>query len=242
MSGRRDMNSVPEKTLELNVNENLINRIRQLGRSFEQAFLYGFTLRYEARWGLDSSIKLPSNVGFLLALQYKKFVPERSDLRKGVWAFEINNNRGRDQHLKLLVSSYFLGEDAVYYAFPMLDREKMYSSSPHFLERTCFARVADFPSRTFNYTTHIVFVKESYGYASVMSEDAGEVRLVSSEGLLERVKFVDVRRKYVEELSNKKINREDLEEFLKKKDIDREVIRDFLSRNWKQYFSSGIFV
>lgn len=239
-NGGDTISSISEKTLELNINENLINEIRRLGSTFSRAFIYGFSLRYEGRWGLDSAINLPGTTGFLMAIQYKKHIPWRSKFVKNIWVFEINNNRNRDQHLKLLVASIVLGHDNIYYAFPLISSSNIHIISPHFLNRIYFVRVIDFPPHTFNFTTHLVYIREHQKQAEVMSREKKTVPLLDAEDLLKRIKFKDVRLHNVKEIK-RKISREELKQLLKERGVEEKVIEEFLSRNWKHMFTSGFF-
>ena len=110
--------------------------------------------------------------------------------------------------------------------------------SPCFLERTCFARVIDFPSKTFNFTTNMIFIEELCKYAVIMSKRE-EVPLLTAKQVLEKLRSVEVYS--VEKLSFSKVDRETLETLLKEKNIDKNVIVKFLSRNWRQVFKTGVF-
>lgn len=123
-----------EKTLELNVGENILRNIRTHHNS---AFLQGITLRNEPRTGLDVSIDLTANIS-AVGLQFKK--PKKS--RNGIFEFQINNNRAHDQHWKLyagsLLSKFGLNIQ-VRYAFPVLfDLIDVATISPNFISKTYF--------------------------------------------------------------------------------------------------------
>jgi len=217
----------------------LIRLLRNISPAFRRAFIYGFTLRYEGVRGLDSSIELPTG-SFLIALQFKKFKPEQTNILNRIWAFEINNNDRRDQHLKLLISAYLLGTNNVYYAFPLIDSSIIRRISPNFLNRTCFARIIDFPAQTFNNKTHLVYIQEPCRCIRIRSEK-GVIKLLSAEELLDRVRKGIIKPLPVEELSKKRINKEELEDFLRKKDVNEWIIREFLSRNWRQMLKGFFF-
>ncbi|MGB9760841.1 MAG: hypothetical protein ACPLZG_13510 [Thermoproteota archaeon] len=86
---------ISEKSLELNVTENLLRELRKY-KQFNNAFSYGFTLRQEVAIGLDISINLPSQAR-VFGLQFKKPI---SCKYNQIYRFKINNNIRRDQHLK----------------------------------------------------------------------------------------------------------------------------------------------
>jgi len=230
---------VSEKTLELNVGENIINRIRQLGGVFQRTFIYGFNMRYEGRIGLDCAINLPTNGMFLLAFQFKRFNPQRS--RMNIWTFEINNNKARDQHLKLLVTSHFLGFDGVYYAFPLINSQNIHSISPDFLNNTCFVRVADFPAYTFNFTTHMVFLNTKCNITRIMSTNSGNINSFKFSDIL-KLLMKEEFKVALEKLNRKVITKEELKRFLKEKGIDENIIREFLARNWRFKIKFGLFI
>mgnify|MGYP000533553111 CR=1 FL=1 len=149
---------VSEKALELNVSENLVREIRAWGKPYGNAYVYGFSLRYEARTGLDISINVPYNCSFLFGLQFKK--PKRKS--DSWYIFAINNNRRHDQHLMLLLSCMVFGTDNIYYAFPLIAYvQELSRCSPNFLRRTVFAKIDKFPSFTFDFNEHIVRIDEN---------------------------------------------------------------------------------
>ena len=147
------MARISEKSLEMNINENLIRIIRNWGDSFSRTFIYGYTLREEARLGFDSSINLPNSSFYLFALQYK--APKAK--RYSTYYFEINNDRRRLQHYSLFISNIIYGN--VWYAFPLfISTRELAGYSPNFLERTCFASVDKFPLDKINMKKIIIGV------------------------------------------------------------------------------------
>lgn len=203
------ISKVSEKALELNVNENLVNRIRQFGGIYSRAFIYGFTLREEARHGFDSSINLPFHTNFLFSLQYKKPI-SRSN---GRYRFMINTNGS--QHVLLLISSFLFGEN-IWYAFPLfIDPSELSQNSPDFLSRTYFVRITNFPENTFDGNIHVVEIDEQSGDGFVHSDEAKKIITVKGEEFLEKIR--EFKTLKIEEIKAEKLSYEDvvarLEEF-----------------------------
>ena len=140
--------SLEEKMLEINVCENLINKIRNLNGTFSKAFIYNFTLKEKD--GFYPSINLPHSARFLFALQVKKSISKTKTYR-----FEINSNG--TQHILLFISSLLLKN--VFYAFPLIsDADELSRNSPNFVSKTVFVDVSNFPSTTFDSNIHVVDV------------------------------------------------------------------------------------
>jgi len=59
---------VNEKTLEINVLDDILKKVRKTHR---KAFAYGVTLNFERRSGIDSSIEI-SPYSSMFAFQFKK--------------------------------------------------------------------------------------------------------------------------------------------------------------------------
>ena len=172
------ISKISEKALELNVNENLVNKIRQFGKIYSRAFIYGFTLREEARHGFDSVINLPTNTNFLFSLQYKR--PGRKSNSK--YRFKINGT----QHILLLISSFRFGEN-IWYAFPLfIETSELSQNSPNFLHRTYFARITDFPRVTFDGNAHVVEIDEQSGTSSVFSDEAKKITVAKGDEFLKK--------------------------------------------------------
>ncbi len=132
---------ISEKSLEINISENILRELRRLGPLFSKVFVYGFTLREEFERGLDISINLNPNRSFLLAIQYKKPISEW----QGTYRFYINNNSTRDQHIKLFRAS-LIAPNKIYYIFPaIITTQQLYNISPNFLTHCYFIRPMDIP-------------------------------------------------------------------------------------------------
>lgn len=128
--------SISEKTLELNVIANMLEDER---KRFQRASAYGFSLQYEARTGLDSTIdvNIPGRPT-IVAFQFKK----PYEMQDGEYTFEINNNRQRNQHNILRLFAVRVGRQghfSVFYAFPcFVDMTELSINSPNFLRQTRF--------------------------------------------------------------------------------------------------------
>jgi hypothetical protein len=229
---------VSEKSLEMNVNENLVNSIRQFGGSFASAFIYGFTLREEARHGFDSSINLPGTTKFLFSLQYKKPVSVNGGSK---YRFEINNNKERDQHISLWMYSHPYGN--IWYAFPLLIyTSELSRQSPYFLDRTCFVNVRDFPSRTLDRNVHIVEIDSQTYTAYVFSNEKTSLKIYVGEEFIKKIKD-EVKPVAINEIKDKEktLSLEDIYEEMRKFGISEEVIRHVKEGKFKHRFTSGFF-
>ena len=105
---RSTLQRVEEKTLEMNVCENIINTIRSADPLFRSAYWRGVTLRLKRRVGLDVKLETGARAPFILmGLQFRRPVEKGYDnmRREEYHLFKINNNRANDQHLILWIPS-----------------------------------------------------------------------------------------------------------------------------------------
>ncbi|MFM7797100.1 MAG: hypothetical protein ACKO7N_10090, partial [Candidatus Nitrosotenuis sp.] len=130
-----------EKTLEINVNADILRRFRRNAR-FRHSFIYGFSQYYESRNGLDTSFNLPGSLN-IVSFQFK--APIRSS--RNVFFFEFNNNDSNDQHNLLYLTAVTVPyTSTVFYALPAFsDINHFANSSPRFLEKTFFIDILDTP-------------------------------------------------------------------------------------------------
>jgi len=167
------VNHISEKTLELNVSENILGIIR---RNIDaRAFLHGFTLMQEHTTSLDVSVKLPNNLS-ILGLQFKR--PESQS--NGIYRFEINRNIGYDQHLKLYLWSLLFFNTfhvtPLFYAFPTFFNVMDFaSSSPNFLSRTYFVNPLGMPIQILDNNVHMVEIDTKSDTVNVWSESPIEI-------------------------------------------------------------------
>lgn len=134
---------ISEKSLELNVCENIVNILRQ--QISNKAYIYGFTVKSEGLHGLDVSIRLPLTTR-ILGLQFKR--PYK--YYQTEYIFYINNNKKRDQHLKILLAAIpisILGLlPSIFYALPTFCQpQDIESASPKFLTQTFFVDPLEIP-------------------------------------------------------------------------------------------------
>ncbi|WKT58511.1 hypothetical protein QVH35_03765 [Candidatus Nitrosotenuis chungbukensis] len=181
-----------EKTLELNVSENLLQDIRDL---YPNAFLQGFTLHHEAINGLDVSISVP-NVQIGLGLQFKRPTSQRN----GIYKFSINNNRKHDQHVILyeLVELFTLllgRQPPFYYAFPtILDDTEVLQATPNFYARTYLVSPLDIPFHIIDGNIHHVEIDTRHNEITVHSESSKIVNFFTADKLIS--KYRNPRKKY----------------------------------------------
>ena len=137
---------VSEKTLELNVSENIITILRRMGSQFSRAYLYGFTVHEESRTGLDISIKIVPfyNVNYsITGFQFKRPI---SLIARNKYKFLINV---KSQHLKLFIHAIQIYINTqkypqIYYALPCIcQKNELNSIVPMFLTRTWFIHILD---------------------------------------------------------------------------------------------------
>ena len=225
---------ISEKSLEMNVNENIVATIRRWGGIFSRAFIYGFTLRGEARHGFDSSINLPGTTSFLFALQYKKPISKSGNR----YRFSINSDTHKRQHILLWISS--LQYRNIWYAFPLIiDSLELSRSSPNFLQRTCFVRVQDFPSHTFDRNVHLVEIDANRLIGRVFSSEEEKLPIYTGEIFLEKIKeLIPINIREIEKLSWDYIY-----EKMRAIGVKKEVLEEMRSEEGRQYhrFTSGFF-
>lgn len=126
---------VSEKTLEMNINAEILAWIRRL-RGCEQAFIVGMKQSQEARNGIDS---LLSNVpkGRHLLLQYK--APHALPAGGNPYKFSLSARQYAN-----LARMASLKPRAVFYVLPHLNQvADLRASSPDFLSATWFLSVND---------------------------------------------------------------------------------------------------
>lgn len=229
------MSLISEKSLEMNVNENLVNVIRQWGGLFSKAFIYGFTLREEKYRGLDSSINLPGNNRFLFALQYKK----PTNMNNNIYRFEINTNR--KQHVILRISSFLYKN--VWYVFPLfIDTLELSQCSPNFLDRTCFINICDFPPYTFNSDIHVVEINSQNFSASVFSRNKMPIETYSGKEFLRKMRE-EIKPTTVKEIKSERLSWDKIYTELSKLGIKVTVLDEIREeRGELRYrFTSGFF-
>ena len=154
---------VSEKTLELNICAEILQRIRGMP-GCKQAFWIGMKQQQEAKLGIDELISsVPA--GLHLALQFKAPSPKSPD--QIPYRFTINDRQ--NGNLLRLASSR---PDAVYYIFPHYNTfTKMRLHSPTLLRDTWVLKVDNLrgmPKSTNSMGTHVV--KTDPPNALVLSE------------------------------------------------------------------------
>ena len=225
---------ISEKSLEMNVNENIVVAIRRWGGVFSRAFIYGFTLRGETRHGFDSSINLPGTASFLFALQYKKPISKSVN----TYRFLINSDKRKRQHILLLISSILYRN--VWYAFPLIiDSSELSRNSPNFLQRTCFVRVEDFPPHTFDRNVHLVEIDANRLIGRVFSSEEEKLPIYTGENFLKTIK--EITPIHVGEIE--KISWDYVYEKMKTIRVKKEVLKEMRREEERQYyrFTSGFF-
>ena len=228
------MRKVSEKSLELNVNENLVNHVR---KRYPKAFIYGFTVRGEGLHGLDSSIEVAPGTKFYFGLQFKK--PQRKSGKK--YIFMINNNRRRDQHAKLVLTALLLGPNRIFYAFPLyLTVNELYQDSPNFLSKT---RLVDVLSiKNIDNNSHYVHIEHGTLEIEIRSQSL-KIPSLPGEKFLEIIDKItpldtqEIRRKI------QKITIDDIRRLCKQHGIDfNALLRVLGNRRWISIIRSGYFV
>jgi DNA-binding transcriptional MerR regulator len=218
---------ISEKSLELNVSENIINRIRNLKGIYSRAFLYGFTSKQESVHGPDLSIKipLPLKSKFLFALQYK--APRKKLNNK--YIFKINNNRKYNQHIRLLITSLFFNDNSVYYAFPLfINTDELSQHSPNFLSRTYFVKIIDFPPCTFDRRKHTVEIDLQSGKAYVSSPVRHEIKIYDANEFFKELENRWNKLEDASKIMEKKLTEENIIDKLKEKGFQQEDIKRIL--------------
>ena len=127
---------ISEKSLEMNVSENIVNIVR---RNHPKAYIYGYSARIEGIHGLDCSINIPGHLR-ITSFQFKK--PNSRSDNNYKFTFNI-----RLQHLKIIALAIAIKEvlnkdPHIYYALPCVCSSiDMESSSPRFIDKTLFVPV-----------------------------------------------------------------------------------------------------
>jgi len=220
-------NKISEKSLEINISENMLRELRNLSPEFHKLFIYGFTIKEESRTGLDISIRLDQNRNFLSAFQYKKPISKS----ESSYRFYINNNSTRDQHVKLLIASD-RAPNRVFYVFPaIIDTCELYEASPDFLEYCYFVKPEDI--RIFDNHVHIVDINVRTGRASVFSKERQQVntyRWEDVKGFLKKEKMITI-----------KTLRAEFKKFTFEMIMNKYQIKENIIKNPKLRLSTGFF-
>ncbi len=191
-------NGISEKTLEINICSNLLERIRR-NQAYRKAYWHGISMRLERKIGLD--VELEPGMGnphLLLGLQFKKPRDKNYDYRLGkyYYVFKINNNSANDQHIILWLISSLLHAYAINkfvligYAFPkFISNRELYSSSPNFLNRTVFVDAIAFPPAILDRLEHEVHVYDGIYRVTVHSKkyEINPEYIMDGENLLEKL-------------------------------------------------------
>lgn len=193
---------VEEKTLEINVCDNIIDNLRSSNPLFRNAYWQGITLRLERYTGLDVKLEVGEyNSYIMLGLQFKRVMRRSYDYQRGeaYYLFEINNNSANDQHLFLWITSRLL--HTLYpnkfvfigYAFPMfLYHYEMSMVSPDFLQRTVFVDAIGIPISKLDRLSHEVYVYERTLDIIVASKEKVKVteNIYVGKELIEKLVYV----------------------------------------------------
>jgi hypothetical protein len=170
-----------EKTLELNVSSNMLDRIRV---DHPNAFLYGYTMQYEEpRNGLDTSLNLPGDHR-LFSFQFKK--PKKQ--RGGIFWFKFNDSTHNLQHNIMRITADAIAPfSSVFYALPAYSNMNDFENdSPNFLPRTWLIDIQDTPL-IWDYQAHefeIDVVNRTFIIHS--DEVLGEGKIYASEEILKK--------------------------------------------------------
>lgn len=238
--------TISEKTLELNINENILSLIRQR-QGFARAFLHGFTLRHEALVGLDSSINVSPHSSFYMAFQYKK--PVLYDSINGIYKFEVNNNKSRNQHLHLIACALLFesiyGIKHIFYAFPPIgDMNHLYSLSPNFLGETFFVYPPTIPfidrhvhTVTINVNANTITVNSPRDSPHEVTEfyRGKEILTVPEKPIRVRT-LEDLKRMDVSDISRKIL------QLAEKYGIDQKALSEVLSQSWRIQVRNAFFI
>ena len=106
MTAEVEPESISEKTVELNLTVEVVNRLSFMFNY--PAFAWGPTLRQEARWGFDAATGVS---GRFIYLQFKRAYVDGAG-----HVFQLNRTAAKDQHKKLLALE--AAGCAVRYALP----------------------------------------------------------------------------------------------------------------------------
>jgi len=204
MMSRRYRRKIEEKTLEINICENLINLIRSCNSLFKKAYWRGLTLRLEHRIGLDVKIEPGMYKALMiLGIQFKKPKNKEYDFkrREYYYLFEINNNPANNQHLIL----YFLSSLIHYkypqkncfigYSFPLfINHDELRRYSPMFLNRTIFIDARYFPETKLDRLTHKIYIYENIYDVEIESKKRIKIEkeyILTKEKLIEKFKGLE---------------------------------------------------
>jgi len=183
-----------ERTLELNITHQLLSL-------YSGSFAVGATQEFESKTGLDSGIRTTPYRAILF--QYKASNPRKGT--DGVEAhFLINNNKRKDQHVKL----HGLAErfrNAAFYGFPLVVSDDYFQANASRLTSiTVFVGVERLPRfsegdlhkiRVFSNGAYIVFSESHQGSGIpgeefIMSLKRGEVGIPVEHGKESLVSFI----------------------------------------------------
>ncbi|MCD6301387.1 MAG: hypothetical protein J7L82_04875 [Staphylothermus sp.] len=174
--------TVSEKSLEMNVSENLVNIVR---RSYPKAYVYGYNTRIEAIHGLDCSINIPRHYR-ITSFQFKK--PNSRTNNNYSFVFNINL-----QHLKIIALAIVIKEELnkdphIYYALPCICRSNdMETVSPRFITRTLFIPVLDLKQYA-DISRHTIVVNFNTKTYTVGSLKHGKGKALTYDEIWERIK------------------------------------------------------
>ncbi len=194
---------IEEKTLEINICSNFLERIRLINPSFAKAYWRGLTLRLERHVGLDAVLETGSPDYFIiLGVQFKRAINKNYDVRYGenYYIFEINNNPANDQHIILWIISHLLHETfprkimLIGYSFPMfIDHPEFAQYSPNFLQKTIFIDAMYFPINKLDRLSHEVYIYEQSHRVLVRSDNEVEIiktNVLTGEDLVHKFKEI----------------------------------------------------
>lgn len=211
-------------------------------RGWQHAYVIGYTVKQEGIHGLDVSIQVPPSTR-LLSLQFKKPISRGPSF----YTFILNNNKARDQHLRLLATGLMLAMigkgHAIFYALaPICDLAELQRSMPYLLEVTLFINVLDLPFLGFRSCRLRVDVRRYSSYSPLTITNAyfscsswREVKVYTWESILTNIRewtvteedLRKIKRISHYELEDKLITY--LEKYMKRSEIEK-IITYFRTR------------
>ena len=173
-----------EKTLELNISTEFLNICR---RYDPQAFLFGTTLRQESYLGYDSRAlgQLPQ-FWRTAVFQFKRALSKRITHLGDEYAFHINNNGNRDQHIFLYLMSGGRPLTALYVLPLFTTLNDVRNQSPHLLGQTVYADAIDIPPWLVNNSSHTLLVYPRHRLGIVLSNKK-EIKILTSEEIIANI-------------------------------------------------------
>ena len=207
-----------EKTMELNLTAEILQGVRQTSSN---AYANGFTIRNEKKHGLDVSFG-NVNGNRMTGIQFKAAKSHRG----GVYRFEINNNTGNDQHLKLFYYAFytiFYPElPKVFYLFPLIHTvDELETTSPDFLSETYVFSPLSFSRTILNHEKHDVRINNRTEDITVNSKEETKVTTFI-KGKEEILKLIN----------------QDKNTIKKYRDFELDVLESILSRTNKEELRS----